>query len=118
MRGSRLSIAAPSHAGSGERDAGLGVSSAAALAAAALQRLRQKGSEHNLREDAAEGAGGSLPRARLRNRPALGSELGEWHRMSAPAMVLAAEAFPKEPVPGVRLLDAAQHVRLAFACNE
>ena len=113
VRGSRLSIAAPSLAASGERDGG--VSAAAALAASVLQRLRHKGSEHNLREDAPEGAEGSLPRARLRNRPGMSSELDEWHRMSAPAMVLAAEPFPKEPVPGARLLDAAQLVRLAFA---
>lgn len=52
-------------------------------------------------------AAGSVPLARLRNRP--GSELGEWHRMSAPAMVLvAAEAITTEgpPAPNARLLDA------------
>lgn len=105
VRGSRISIAALPHGATGERDGGASVAAAAALAAA---RLRHKGSDLSLREDPVDGGGGgSVPLARLRNRP--GSELGEWHRMSAPAMVLvAAEAITKEgpPAPNARLLDA------------
>lgn len=105
VRGSRISVAALPHGATGERDGGASVAAAAALAAA---RLRHKGSDLSLREDPVDGGGGgSVPLARLRNRP--GSELGEWHRMSAPAMVLvAAEAITTEgpPAPNARLLDA------------